>query len=195
MRQNRDNIVGRFLLVMLFAGSMALLTAAGCDRQAPPPTAAPRVAPADPTPPVTAKNEAPARSADPPAGPAAATTSRAPGEPAVPANGVIAYYFHRTLRCQTCLAIEQNAKEAIETAYSDALDDGRLVWQPVNYQASGNEHFEKDFALDTSTLVLVEMQNGKQVRWKKLPEVWELVGDLAKFQEYVWAEVAEYTGG
>ncbi len=145
-------------------------------------------------PPAVIRTDPPAQAAEPfplpTTAPAVLTTHQA-----APANGVVAYYFHRTLRCQTCLAIEAAAKEAIETAYLDALNDGRLVWQPVNYQALGNEHFERDFALNTSTLVIVEMQDGNLVRWKKLPRVWELVGDTGKFQEYVWAEVAEYVGG
>lgn len=189
MRQDRNDRVGRFLAVILFAGSVALLASPGCDRQGPPAAAAPQAAPISPTPSTEAKTEAPGRPADLTDQPVATS------QPTIPTDGVVAYYFHRTLRCQTCLAIEASAKEAIETAYQDALDGGRLAWLPVDYEVPANWHFAADYGLETSTLVLVEMRGGKPARWKALPKTWELIGDPGKFQQYVWAEVEEYLGG
>ena len=189
MRQDRNDQISRFLVVILFAGSMALPATSGCDRQGPPPAAASQATPTNPTPPTEAKTEAPGR----PAG--LADQPMATSQPTIPTDGVVAYYFHRTLRCMTCLAIEKSAKEAIEIAYLDALNDGRLAWLPVDYEAPANWHFAKDYALETSTLVLVEMRGGKPARWKALPKTWELIGDPGGFQEYVWAEVKEYLGG
>src|ERR1017187_332924 len=54
------------------------------------------------------------------------TTTNAPGQQ------VIAYYFHGTVRCETCLKIEKQAKEAIERRFQTELDAQRLVFKPVN---------------------------------------------------------------
>lgn len=108
---------------------------------------------------------------------------------------VIAYYFHRSMRCPTCLSIEQQSREAIELTYNGELSAGTLEWHAVNIEEPGNEHFEKDFDLQSQSLVLVEM-TGKQVaRWKLLPRVWELVENPYGFQEYVVTEVAAFLGG
>lgn len=108
---------------------------------------------------------------------------------------LIAYYFHRTMRCATCLSIEKQSREAIELAYGGELSSGRLEWHAVNIEDPGNEHFEKDFELQTQSLVLVESASDRVARWKMLPKVWELVEDPYGFQEYVVTEVAVFTGG
>ena len=81
-------------------------------------------------------------------------SSRAAPEPAAK---FVAYYFHRTMRCPTCLSIEKQAREAIEAGFAGELEDGTVAWQAVNIEEPGNEHFEKDFELTSSALVLVEM--------------------------------------
>ncbi|UCF32542.1 MAG: hypothetical protein JSV78_09415 [Phycisphaerales bacterium] len=104
----------------------------------------------------------------------------------------VAYYFHRTLRCPTCLAIEEQARNAVETGYLEELEAGKLEWHPVNIEEPGNEHFESDFELSTSSLVLVEMKGDEIVRWKNLEDVWELVHDGPAFQKYVWTELTTF---
>jgi hypothetical protein len=104
----------------------------------------------------------------------------------------VAYYFHRTLRCPTCLAIEQQARDAVETGYFEELEAGKLEWHAVNIEEPGNEHFESDFELSTSSLVLVEMKGDEVVRWKNLEDVWELVHDEPAFQKYVWTELTTF---
>lgn len=89
---------------------------------------------------------------------------------------VIAYYFHLTVRCTTCRTI----------------DRGRLEWQVVNVELPENEHFVKDYQLFTKSVVLVHIANGKQQSHKTLNDVWELVGDKARFQAYVDKEVRGY---
>ncbi len=105
---------------------------------------------------------------------------------------LIAYYFHRTMRCPACLSIEEQAREAIEASYPDELASGRLEWRAVNVEEPGNEHFESDFGLASSALVLVVMRGDEVEKWASLDRVWELVDDPWGFQEYVWSEVAGY---
>ncbi len=107
----------------------------------------------------------------------------------------VAYYFHRTMRCATCLSIERQSQEAIELAYNGELSSGTLEWHAVNIEEPGNEHFEKDFALDRQALVLIEFEGEVVQRHKKLERVWELVEDPYGFQEYVVTEVALFLGG
>lgn len=106
---------------------------------------------------------------------------------------LVAYYFHRTLRCAACLSIEKQAHEAIELAYNADLAAGTLEWRAVNIEEPGNEHFESDFELQTQSLVLAETAvDGQVTRWKLLPKVWEFLEDPPAFQEYVIAEVAMF---
>ena len=101
---------------------------------------------------------------------------------------LIAYYFHRTQRCRTCLTIEAYAEEALRDAFPKALATGELEWHAINVEEPANEHFVEDFQITSSALVLVNTQNGEQEEWRTLERVWELVGDELRFKTYVEAE-------
>jgi hypothetical protein len=119
--------------------------------------------------------------APPPTASAAANSSK-----------VVAYYFHVTVRCNTCRTIEAYSREAVLNHFKGDLDRGRLEWQVVNVQMPENKHFVQDYQLFTKSVVLVHFVNGKQQAYKILNDVWELVGDKAKFQAYVDKEVRAY---
>ena len=108
---------------------------------------------------------------------------------------VVAYYFHSAARCITCKKIEAYSEESIKGAFADELKSGKLEWRVVNVEDKGNEHFINDFQLVTKSLVIVEMEGGKQKRWKNLDRIWELVRDKPAYMKYVQDEVRAYTGG
>ncbi|UCF81644.1 MAG: hypothetical protein JSV08_04315 [Acidobacteriota bacterium] len=107
---------------------------------------------------------------------------------------VIAYYFHGTRRCKTCLTIEAYADESLKAGFPQELETGRLTWRALNVEEPENEHFVRDFELATRSVVLVEVKNGKTEKWKSLDKVWKLVGDKEAFVAYIQKETADYLG-
>ncbi len=105
---------------------------------------------------------------------------------------VIAYYFHADIRCITCLVIEEQARDAIAEAFPMQLESGELEWLPVNFEQAENVHFEEDYELSTSSLVLVRFEGGKQKNWKTLERVWELVDFIDEFEQYVNTETRDF---
>lgn len=105
---------------------------------------------------------------------------------------VIAYYFHGTVRCETCLKIEQQTREAIERRFPVEAAAKRLVFKPVNYDKLENAHFLKDYKLQSPSLVVVRQKGGKDERWKLLDEIWEYVRNPLAFNEYVKGEVNKF---
>ena len=160
----KSRLVTRFLVLFLVYAAALAAIAATPDRQA---------------------NE-PARGV-----PAVAGAVAADPEPAV-ARQVIAYYFHTTQRCATCRRIEQWSSAAIQAGFGADLADSTLVFLPINTDEKGNEHFIKDYALYTKSLVLVELKNGQPGKWKNLSQVWEYTGDQARFFSYVMDEVRAF---
>lgn len=128
-----------------------------------------------------------------PASGAPAADAAGPAEaPGPPAHKLVAYYFHRTQRCKTCLAIEAYAKEALAESFPEAIESGELEWRVINVEEPANEHFVSDFGLTSSALVLVNTHDGEQGEWRNLERVWELVGDELKFKAYVAAEAMPF---
>ncbi|MBE0536200.1 MAG: hypothetical protein IH624_11080 [Phycisphaerae bacterium] len=105
---------------------------------------------------------------------------------------VIAYYFHRTLRCAGCLAIEARAAAAIEKYFAEQLADGRLVWMPFNVDEPGGEDYQKEFDLSFNSLVLSKTQDGRSIEHAKLDNVWSLAGNPVQFDDYVKNEVRRF---
>jgi hypothetical protein len=100
-------------------------------------------------------------------------------------NQVIAYYFHGTVRCETCLQIENQAKELVSNRFATEVASGQLVFKPVNYDEPENAHFQEEYKLPCPSLVLVRQKGGKNEEWTLLDRTWEHVEDPVKFNEYV----------
>ena len=105
---------------------------------------------------------------------------------------VVAYYFHLTARCTTCLKIENYSREVIERKFASEVASGRLRFKLVNVQLDENRHFVKDYQIYTKSLVLVRFDKGRQAEYKVLNDTWELVGDKSSLQRYVELEVGWY---
>lgn len=120
-------------------------------------------------------------------------TDAAPVNVAAPAE-YVAYYFHRTARCVTCLKIENAAHDVIFRDFATQLRDGKLLFLPSNVEASENEHFIKDYQLVSQALVLVRYAEGKPVQSRNLDRVWDLIGDEIQFDQYVHNQVASFLG-
>ncbi|MFH2203508.1 MAG: nitrophenyl compound nitroreductase subunit ArsF family protein [Elusimicrobiota bacterium] len=102
---------------------------------------------------------------------------------------VIAYYFHGTARCYTCKKLEAYSEAALKAAFATELKTGSLEWRTVNIDEKKNQHFIKDYQLFTKALIVSVLADGKQLRWKNLDQIWQLVGDQEAFTEYVQSEV------
>ncbi len=120
----------------------------------------------------------------------AASGAQATGQTASPK--VIAYYFHTTYRCPSCMKIEAYSREAIESAFAKELKDGSVQWRVINVEQSANRHYINDYMLFSKSVILVRMNNGKEKRWKNLPKVWQLLGNKGAFMRYVQDELRSY---
>lgn len=114
------------------------------------------------------------------------------GAPAGQATKIVAYYFHGTARCPTCIKLESYAHEAIEDSFKDELKAGRIEWRVVNTDDAGNRHFVKDFSLDGKSVVLVAVQGDRQLSWKNLDKIWDLVGSKDEYKKYIRKETSGF---
>ena len=104
----------------------------------------------------------------------------------------IAYYFFNSNRCSSCYRIENWTKSTIQENFQQEISDGKLKWRAINIEDSEHRHFIQEFNLYSKSVVIVEQENGKQKRWKKLKKVWQLLGDKEKFFDYINSEVLDF---
>lgn len=127
------------------------------------------------------------RLAHAPAAPVAAPAAAPP--PAAKPATIFVTYFHTTARCTSCLKIEDLTASTMTTRFAAPIADKRIVWRSVNLDEPENAHFAKDYGLFTKSVVVSEVKEGREVRWKNLDKVWNLLGDPEEFRAYVEKEV------
>jgi len=108
---------------------------------------------------------------------------------------LIAYYFHGSFRCFTCHNLEKYAKDAIESNFKDELAKSTLVFEAVNVEEKGNEHFVNDYQLYSKSLVLSLVKDGKEIKHKNLTKIWEYVRNKEKYMDYVKSEINAFLDG
>jgi hypothetical protein len=57
-------------------------------------------------------------------------------------------------------------------------------------EESGNEHFNNDYKLYTKSVIVSTMKDGKEISWKNLDRIWQIIHDETKYREYIKNEVA-----
>lgn len=104
----------------------------------------------------------------------------------------IAYYFHGSARCPSCYKIEKYTTETINSKFANELKNGKLSLQVINVEEGMNAHFIQDYSLNTKSVVLSEVLEGKEAKWKNLEKIWDLLGSEDKFSSYIENELRSF---
>ncbi len=102
---------------------------------------------------------------------------------------LVVYYFHGTQRCPTCRLIESQARETVETYFSDLVRRGTIVFKTANFDLPSNAALAQKFKIAMPMVVLATESDRQIKRWKSLNSVWALVRDRAAFVRYVREEI------
>ena len=109
-------------------------------------------------------------------------------------DGLMVYYFHGNMRCPTCPSIESQAHETVQSDFASQVESGEVVWKILNYEEPTGMELGKEFEVQMPVVVLARMNDGQIYDWKRLDQVWALVGDKPAFREYVRDEIAGMLG-
>ena len=115
----------------------------------------------------------------------------APVSFAAESHNVVAYYFHTTKRCSSCHKIQQFIEEALQKGFSQEISSGKLAYKVVNVEEKENEHYVADYGLFTKSVILSIKADGKEVEFKNLDKIWQLLNSKEKFISYIENEVRE----
>ena len=105
---------------------------------------------------------------------------------------VIVFYFHGNVRCSTCKRIERLTVETVTETFGKELKNGLLELKIVNVEKPENNHFIKEYRLYTRSVIISDVINGSEKRWKNLHKLWELVLNEEAFKYYIQQEIAGY---
>ncbi len=109
-------------------------------------------------------------------------------------DGLVVYYFHGDFRCATCRAIESQTHETVKNDFADRFESGQIAWKVLNYDKPESAELAKKFDVHMANVVLARTIGGRIEDWKRLDEVWALVGDKPAFARFMRAEISQMLG-
>lgn len=68
---------------------------------------------------------------------------------------VSVYYFHFTRRCETCKAVEENTKKAVEALYPDEVKSGEYTFTSLNLDDESTKAIADKLGIGGQTLLVV----------------------------------------
>lgn len=73
------------------------------------------------------------------------------------------YYFHATMRCPTCLAVEEQTRKELEDHFAGELKSGAVRLNVVNLEEKETKPLAEKFEVGWSSLILYVPATGKPV--------------------------------
>lgn len=107
---------------------------------------------------------------------------------------LIVYYFMSTYRCPSCIYIEKTTESVVNSVFSNYVKSGRMVFKTINTDEPDNRHYDTDYKLYAQSVILSDVQNGKEIRWANLDKVWKLLNNDKEFEAYITREIKAYLG-
>lgn len=108
---------------------------------------------------------------------------------------VVVYYFHGNVRCPSCIKLEEYSGEAINNGFQKELSDGTVEFKSINVDEEANKHFIQEYQLVSRSVVVSKIEKGKEVKWKNLDMIWQLVSNHDKYVEYIKNETKNIIEG
>lgn len=73
-------------------------------------------------------------------------------------------YFHGKQRCATCMAIEKNTKELLNSQFANELKNGSVVFRIVDISTPEGEKVADNYEVTWSSLFVNKWKDGKEIR-------------------------------
>ncbi len=128
-------------------------------------------------------------------------------------SSYIVYYLYKNFRCYSCNKIEEVTEKSIKggkveldtaTAYNASgekfalnVKNGNLKFMAVNVDTPENQHLLHDFQTRAKFPVMVELKDGKVVRYRVLDQAWTYLKkkDAEAFVNYIQSSLLDFMNG
>lgn len=97
---------------------------------------------------------------------------------AIDASKVSVYYFHFTRRCATCMAVEENARKAVEALYPKEVKSGDYSFTSLNLDEAGTKEIANKLGVGGQTMIVVRGDKKLDIT----SSVWMAAHDLVKMK-------------
>jgi hypothetical protein len=96
----------------------------------------------------------------------------------ISSSKVSVYYFHFTRRCATCMAVEENARKAVEALYPNEVKAGEYSFTSLNLDETSTKEIADKLGVGGQTMMVVRGDRKLNIT----SEVWMAAHDLDKMK-------------
>ena len=111
---------------------------------------------------------------------------------APPENTFLVTYFHGNKRCTTCNNMEVFTRKSLDRYFEEDIQSQSMKMQVLNWQRDENAFYVMQYNLMGNAIIVSEIHNGLEKRFKNLSKIWDVAHDEKAFIEYVHKEVKSF---
>lgn len=101
-------------------------------------------------------------------------------------------YLHRVPGCDTCQLMSKYIYETVDTRFKDDTKIKEIVLRYRNFEDKKNADLVKKLKIQSPSLAIMIVKNGKLVKAKLAGKIWSLAKDKDEFIDYVEKEINAY---
>ena len=74
----------------------------------------------------------------------------------ITANTIQVYYFHGSIRCHTCVSVDENTHQYLKELYPAKMDKGDIVFKSINIDEGERPDLVKKYQIYGQTLLFIK---------------------------------------
>ena len=71
-------------------------------------------------------------------------------------NTIFVYYFHGSIRCHTCVSVDENTHKYLNELFSDAIKKGKIKFYSINIDKNERADLVKKYKIWGQTLLFIK---------------------------------------
>ncbi len=74
----------------------------------------------------------------------------------ISANTIQVYYFHGSIRCETCVAVDENTHQYLKELFPKEMNSGKIIFQSINIDKNEMPDLIKKYEIYGQTLLFIK---------------------------------------
>jgi len=75
-------------------------------------------------------------------------------------NTIQVYYFHGSIRCHTCVSVDENTHQYLKDLFPDKMENGEIIFKSINIDENESPDLVEKYQIYGQTLLFI---NGEKI--------------------------------
>lgn len=71
-------------------------------------------------------------------------------------NTILVYYFHGSIRCHTCVSVDEDTHKYLKEMFSDKINNGKIIFKSINIDENEKPDLIKKYEIYGQTLLFIK---------------------------------------